>query len=114
MTWLITHKPAYDTGFIDLPKNLQKQATRAHAELEQDPVTPRGNTIKKLSGVEADRLPKETGAADPQDIAEHHQAQRRLMYVGCTRAMRYLFVTYDRSIPSPFLQQLSEDCWLWL
>ena len=50
MTWLITHKPAYDTGFIDLPKNLQKQATQAHAELEQDPATPRGNTIKKLKG----------------------------------------------------------------
>lgn len=23
-----------------------------------------------------------------------------------------LFVTHDRSLPSPFLQQLSEDCWL--
>lgn len=70
--------------------------------------------IVALAHVEADRLPRETEATDVQDIAEHHQAQRRLMYVGCTRAMRYLFVTYDRSIPSPFLQQLSEDCWLWL
>jgi hypothetical protein len=49
MSWLITHKPAYDTDFIALPKNLQKQATQAHAELEQDPLTPRGNTIKKLN-----------------------------------------------------------------
>jgi superfamily I DNA/RNA helicase/mRNA-degrading endonuclease RelE of RelBE toxin-antitoxin system len=70
--------------------------------------------IVALAHVEADRLPRETEATDAQDIAEHHQAQRRLMYVGCTRAMRYLFVTHDRSIPSPFLQQLSEDCWLWL
>jgi superfamily I DNA/RNA helicase/mRNA-degrading endonuclease RelE of RelBE toxin-antitoxin system len=69
--------------------------------------------IVALAHVEADRLPKETDAG-VQDIAEHHQAQRRLMYVGCTRAMRYLFVTHDQSIPSPFLQQLSEDCWLWL
>lgn len=70
--------------------------------------------IVALAHVEADRLPKETTATDAQDIAEHHNAQRRLMYVGCTRAMRYLFVTHDRSLPSPFLEQLSEDCWLWL
>ncbi len=50
MTWLITHKPAYDTDFIELPKDkdLQKQASQAHAELEQDPVTPHGDTIKPL------------------------------------------------------------------
>lgn len=70
--------------------------------------------IVALAHIEADRMPKETGATDVQDIAEHHNAQRRLMYVGCTRAMRYLFVTHDKSIPSPFLEQLSEDCWLWL
>jgi superfamily I DNA/RNA helicase len=70
--------------------------------------------IIALARVEADRLPKETTATDAQDIAEHHSAQRRLMYVGCTRAMRYLFVTHDRSLPSPFLEQLSDDCWLWL
>jgi mRNA-degrading endonuclease RelE of RelBE toxin-antitoxin system len=45
-------KPAYDTDFIELPKNLQKQATQAHAELMADPITPRGNTIKKLKGWE--------------------------------------------------------------
>jgi superfamily I DNA/RNA helicase len=70
--------------------------------------------IVAIAHVEADRLPKETDATDAQDIAEHHHAQRRLMYVGCTRAMRYLFVTHDKSIPSPFLEQLSEDSWLWL
>lgn len=50
MTWFITHKPAYDTDFIELSKELQKRATQAHAELEEDPVTPRGNTIKPLKG----------------------------------------------------------------
>ncbi len=50
MTWLITHKPSYDTDFIDLPKDLQRQATQAHADLAAGPVTPRGNTIKKLKG----------------------------------------------------------------
>jgi hypothetical protein len=24
------------------------------------------------------------------------------------------FKPFDRSLSSPFLQQLSEDCWLWL
>ncbi|RME24488.1 MAG: hypothetical protein D6800_08625 [Candidatus Zixiibacteriota bacterium] len=68
--------------------------------------------IIALAHVEADRLPRETTATDAQDIAEHYNAQRRLMYVGCTRAMRYLFITHDKSIPSSFLDQLSEDCWL--
>lgn len=70
--------------------------------------------IVALAHVEADRLPKEIETTDVQELEEHHQVQRRLMYVGCTRAMRYLFVTHDRSLPSPFLQQLSENCWVWL
>ncbi len=37
------------TDFIDLSKDLQKQATQAHAELAESPITPRGNTIKKLN-----------------------------------------------------------------
>jgi len=69
--------------------------------------------IVALAYIEADRIPKEMEATDIQDLQEHHEAQRRLLYVGCTRAMRYLFVTHDKSIPSPFLQRLSEDCWLW-
>ena len=48
MPWFITHKPAYDAAFVELSKTLQRQATQAHAELEQDPVTPRGDTIKPL------------------------------------------------------------------
>lgn len=68
--------------------------------------------IVALAHVEADRLPKEIEANDEQDREEHLAAQRRLFYVGCTRAMRYLFVTYDRSIPSIFLTDLSEDRWL--
>jgi superfamily I DNA/RNA helicase/mRNA-degrading endonuclease RelE of RelBE toxin-antitoxin system len=50
MTWFIIHKPAYDIDFVDLPKNLQKQATQAHVELADDPTTPRGRTIKPLKG----------------------------------------------------------------
>ena len=70
--------------------------------------------IVAIAHVEVDRLPKETHATDTQEVEEHLSVQRRLMYVGCTRAMRYLFVTYDRSLPSPFIQDLSEEHWIFL
>ena len=68
--------------------------------------------IVAIAHVEADRLPRETRATDPEDVREHLENQRRVCYVGCTRAMRHLFITYDRSIPSPFLDLLSEERWL--
>jgi superfamily I DNA/RNA helicase/mRNA-degrading endonuclease RelE of RelBE toxin-antitoxin system len=68
--------------------------------------------IVVVAHVEAGRLPRETAATDPEEIAAFHREQRRLFYVGCTRAMRYLFVTYDRQIPSPFLATLTDDHWL--
>ncbi|MDX1613241.1 MAG: 3'-5' exonuclease, partial [Candidatus Promineifilaceae bacterium] len=52
MTWNIHHKPSFTGDFIDLNKDLQKAVVRGLEELEQDPVTPRGNTIKKLQGFE--------------------------------------------------------------
>ena len=52
MTWLITHKPSYDTDFIGLSKDLQNRATVAHVELGNDPATPRGDTIKRMVGYE--------------------------------------------------------------
>ena len=67
--------------------------------------------IVAVAHVEADRLPRETAARDAQEIQEHLDGQRRLFYVGCSRAMRYLFVTYDRSLPSPFLKPLSDKHW---
>ncbi len=70
--------------------------------------------IVAIAHVEVDRLPKETRATDAQEVEEHLSGQRRLMYVGCTRAMRYLFVTYDRSLPSPFIQDLSEEHWMFM
>lgn len=68
--------------------------------------------IVAIAHVEADRLPRETTATDPEDIKERLEDQRRLFYVGCTRAMRHLFVTYDSSLPSPFLGLLSDERWL--
>ncbi|HEX6386870.1 MAG TPA: 3'-5' exonuclease [Anaerolineae bacterium] len=68
--------------------------------------------IVAIAHVEAGRLPRETAATDEQEIAAFLQQQRRLFYVGCTRAMRYLFLTYDRQVPSPFLADLTDDYWL--
>lgn len=67
--------------------------------------------IVVVAHVEAGRLPRETTATDPDEIASFEGEQRRLFYVGCTRAMRYLFITYDRQLPSPFLANLTEQYW---
>jgi superfamily I DNA/RNA helicase/mRNA-degrading endonuclease RelE of RelBE toxin-antitoxin system len=68
--------------------------------------------IVAIVHVEADRLPRDLPDANPEELAEHLANQRKLFYVGCTRAMRYVFVTHDRYLPSPFLDLLSEDRWL--
>lgn len=52
MTWLITQKPGYLSDFINLPRDLQSHIIAALGELERDPLTPRGDTIKKLRGYE--------------------------------------------------------------
>ena len=49
-TWQITQKPAYVADFVELNKNLQQAVVSALQELEQDPITTRGNTIKKMKG----------------------------------------------------------------
>ena len=67
--------------------------------------------IVVIAHVEAGRLPRETAATDPEEIVVQDLAQRRLFYVGCTRAMRYLFVAYDRQLPSPFLAALNGEQW---
>jgi len=68
--------------------------------------------IVVVAHVEAGRLPRDTDATDEEEIMAFLQGERRLFYVGCTRAMRYLFITYDRHLPSPFLADLGEDCWM--
>ena len=67
--------------------------------------------IVVVAHVEAGRLPRQTRATDPEEIAAHEEAQRRLFYVGCTRAMRRLFVTYDAALPSEFVGGLSGENW---
>ncbi len=67
--------------------------------------------IVVVAHVEAGRLPRDSEATDPDERAVYEEAQRRLLYVGCTRAMRRLLVTYDRDLPSPFLNDLSRERW---
>lgn len=67
--------------------------------------------IVVVAHVETGRLPRSTEATDPDERSAYEEAQRRLLYVGCTRAMRRLFVTTDRALPSPFLAGLSEARW---
>ena len=64
-----------------------------------------------VAHVEAGRLPRGTEGMDAEEQAAYEEAQRRLFYVGCTRAMRRLLVTYDRALPSPFLAGLSGERW---
>lgn len=67
--------------------------------------------IVVVAHVEAGRLPRATSATDPEELAAYEQAQRRLLYVGCTRAMRHLFVTYERDLPSPFVADMTAEHW---
>ena len=69
--------------------------------------------IVVLAHVEAGLLPRDNDAKDPDELAAYLQGQRRLFYVGSTRAMRYLFITYDQQVPSPFLSDLTEKYWMW-
>jgi mRNA-degrading endonuclease RelE of RelBE toxin-antitoxin system len=50
MTWNIYQKPSFISDFIDLNKDIQKAVLNCLSELETDPITPRGNTIKPLQG----------------------------------------------------------------
>lgn len=67
--------------------------------------------VVAVAHVEAGQLPRDFGATDAEERAEAEENQRRLFFVGCTRAMRYLMVTHDEWAPSPFLERLTEDHW---
>lgn len=66
--------------------------------------------IVALPYLEAGRLPRDLVPQD-RDYQEKLDEQRRLFYVAATRAMRYLFVTFNRNRPSPFIADLSRDHW---
>ena len=48
MSYLLAMKDTFRADFVRLNRDVQKRASTAMEELEQDPITSRGNTIKKL------------------------------------------------------------------
>lgn len=70
--------------------------------------------IVVIAHAEAGRLPRDANVSTPEEVAAHEEAQRRLFFVGCTRAMRQLAVTYEKRLPSSFVLDLSREQWDWL
>lgn len=64
-----------------------------------------------ITGLEEGRLPRITDDLPPEEAAAELDEQRRLLYVGCTRAMRALLVLGDREAPSSFLTPLAPPLW---
>jgi superfamily I DNA/RNA helicase len=69
--------------------------------------------IVALPFVEKGILPYDLESAQAEDLKQHLDAERRLFFVGCTRSMRRLIVTYRENHGSPFLNDLSHDTWRW-
>ncbi|GAB4568802.1 MAG: 3'-5' exonuclease [Anaerolineae bacterium] len=66
--------------------------------------------VVALPYVEDGVIPRDIERGAP-DYEEKLNTQRRLFYVAATRAMQYLFVTYTRYKPSPFIAELSPEYW---
>ncbi|PPS43921.1 3'-5' exonuclease [Chroococcidiopsis sp. TS-821] len=64
-----------------------------------------------IVGLQQDSLPHIPPDVPPEEIPAVIDEQRRLFYVGCTRAMRSLVVCGSRSHPSSFLNSLVPPYW---
>lgn len=62
-------------------------------------------------GLEEGLLPAIDETIPPDEIEQILDQQRRLFYVGCSRAMRFLMVCGSASSPSTFLNALKDPCW---
>lgn len=62
-------------------------------------------------GMEEGLLPAIERAIPPDEIEQLLNQQRRLFYVGCSRAMRFLIVCGSASNPSTFLNALKDPYW---
>ena len=86
---------------LDLNKECVKSLTIHAAKGLEFPVV-------ALGYVEEGNLPNWSNYSDELGELELN-LQRRLLYVGCSRAMRRLLVAYRKGMKSRFLQDLS--CW---
>ena len=62
-------------------------------------------------GLDEGRLPRVTGELPADEAAAEIAEQRRLFYVGCSRAMRALLICGARDTPSSFLAHLAAPLW---
>jgi len=62
-------------------------------------------------GLDAGRFPRAVEGYPDEEIAAMEDEQRRLFFVGCSRAMRALLVCGARDTPSPFLESLQPLTW---
>jgi superfamily I DNA/RNA helicase/mRNA-degrading endonuclease RelE of RelBE toxin-antitoxin system len=61
--------------------------------------------------LEAGMLPHDTAHLPPEEVPAALDQQRRLLYVGCSRAMRALLVCGSHAAPSPLLAPLGAPHW---
>jgi superfamily I DNA/RNA helicase len=64
-----------------------------------------------IVGLDEGRLPRMTDDLPPDEATAELAEQRRLFYVGCSRAMRALLICGARATPSSFLSNLVEPLW---
>lgn len=65
-----------------------------------------------IVGLERDNIPCINKNLQPEEITATINEQRRLFYVGCSRAMRALMVCASQSNPSEFVDSLKRENWL--
>lgn len=92
-------------GHLDLDAPVLKILTLHSAKGLEFPIV-------AIPFVEEGLLPRSLGVAQSEDREEHLNAERRLLFVGCTRAMRALLLTSDPERRSPFLDSLSSERWI--
>jgi superfamily I DNA/RNA helicase/mRNA-degrading endonuclease RelE of RelBE toxin-antitoxin system len=62
-------------------------------------------------GLQKGHLPYVDASIPPEEVPAVIDQQRRLFYVGCSRAMRALMVCGSTKFPSPFLDSLTDSHW---
>jgi len=64
-----------------------------------------------VMGLDEGRFPLVDKTTPPDEIDQISDEQLRLLYVGCSRAMRFLMVCGSASSPSSFLGSLKNSYW---